>query len=414
MIRYPFPPEILDALPEELAILFRSLENTLLEEICSRLKISGQLNEVTVQDIRALHSHGIDLRDIEKAIREATGIGEKTLNELLDDVVRRNQKYYTELIDLAKVTTPDFLVDEVAIEAIRRQTLNEFRNITQSMGFLVDHGRTMLPPAKAYQWALDNAAMQIQSRAISYNQAIAIIVKDLADGDICVAYDAAGNPIKNMVQYAPKQPGKLGHKDHLDVAVRRATMTGVFQINAKYREQSAEYLETDLVETTAHRGARNIGDGYKNHEQWQGKIYRWKDKPRTSNGYYPDFEESCGYGYVTGILGANCRHSFHPFVEGIMEPTYSQSELDALKAENFKFEFEGKEYDGYTSTQKQREIERSVRKLTREMTAFKAAGKTEEYNAVKTASKILTDKYKAFSKAAGLPTQFERMRVLDE
>ncbi len=404
----------MDALPEELAILFRSLENTLLDEICSRLNISGQLNEVTVQDIRALQSHGIDLRDIEKAIRETTGISKEKLNELLDDVVRRNQKYYTELIDLAKVTAPDFLVYEVAIEAIRRQTLNEFRNITQSMGFLVDHGRTMLPPAKAYQWALDNAVMQIQSGAISYNQAIATAVKDLADGGLCVTYDAAGNPIKNMVQYAPKQPGKRGHIDHLDVAVRRATMTGVFQINAKYREQSMEYLKTDLVETTAHRGARNIGDGYKNHERWQGKIYRWKDKPRTSNGYYPDFEESCGYGSVTGILGANCRHSFHPFVEGIMEPTYSQSELDALNAENFKFEFEGKEYDGYTSTQKQREIERSVRKLTREMTAFKAAGRTEEYNAVKTAAKRLTDKYKAFSKAAGLPTQFERMRVLDK
>lgn len=97
-----------------------------------------------------------------------------------------------------------------------------------------------------------------------------------------------------------------------------------------------------------------------------------------------------------------------------MEPTYSQADLDALKADNFKFEFEGKEYDGYTSTQKQREIERTVRKLTREMTAFKAAGRAEEYNAVKTATKRLTDKYKAFSQAAGLPTQFERMRVLDE
>ena len=97
-----------------------------------------------------------------------------------------------------------------------------------------------------------------------------------------------------------------------------------------------------------------------------------------------------------------------------MEPTYSQADLDALKAENFKFEFEGKEYDGYSSTQKQREIERSVRKLTREMTAFKAAGRTEEYTAVKTAAQTLTAKYKAFSKAAGLPKQFERMRVLEE
>lgn len=279
-IKYYFTPEILDVLPEELAILFRSLENKLLEEICSRLNISGKLNEVTVQDIRALQSHGIDLRDIEKAIRETAGISEKKLNELLDDVVRRNQKYYTELIDLAKVTAPDFLVDEVAIEAIRRQTRNELRNITQSMGFLVtglDGKKVMLPPAKTYQWALDNAAMQIQSGAISYNQAIATAVKDLADGGLCVAYDAAGNPIKNMVQYAPKQSGKRGHRDHLDVAVRRAVMSGINALNMQYREQSMEYLGTNLVEVTAHRGARNIDGpmGWENHEKWHGKIYRW-------------------------------------------------------------------------------------------------------------------------------------------
>lgn len=51
-MRYPFQPEFLDTLPEELAELYRDLETTLLEEICSRLKLADQLNEVTVQDIR--------------------------------------------------------------------------------------------------------------------------------------------------------------------------------------------------------------------------------------------------------------------------------------------------------------------------------------------------------------------------
>ena len=68
MSRYPFTPELLDALPEELAKLFRGLEDTLLDEICSRLALKDQLNEVTVQAIRALRSHGIDTKEIEKAI----------------------------------------------------------------------------------------------------------------------------------------------------------------------------------------------------------------------------------------------------------------------------------------------------------------------------------------------------------
>ena len=259
MTKYPFSPEILDALPEELAELFRSLEITLLEEICSRLNLADQLNEVTVQDIRALRSHGIDLEDIEKAIRETAGISQKKLDQLLDDVVERNQAYYTELIDIAAVTKPEILVSERDIEAIRQQTQGVFTNLTQSMGFLVDNGRTMLPPAKAYQYVLDSAVLQIQSGATSYNQAIKGAVKQLADSGI------------KTVDY------ESGHVDQVDVAIRRATMTGINQLCQKYAEQSLDCLETDLVEVSAHIGARNIDgpNGWENHERWQGLLFNW-------------------------------------------------------------------------------------------------------------------------------------------
>lgn len=130
-MKYPFTPAILDALPEELSELFRGLELKLLEEICSRLKIADQLNEVTVQDIRALRAHGIDLEDIKKAIREATGTGTEKLDKLLDDVVSRNQRYYTEMVDLAAVTAPERLVSHEDMYAIYEQTRGTYRNITR-------------------------------------------------------------------------------------------------------------------------------------------------------------------------------------------------------------------------------------------------------------------------------------------
>lgn len=392
--KFPFPPEWLDALPEELAKLYRALEDTLLDEICSRLKLADQLNEVTVSDIRALRSHGIDLKDIEKAIRRTTGISEKKLKKLLDDVVERNQVYYHDLIDLAHITQPETLVDVATVDAIRRQTVDTFRNLTASMGFLVDDGQTMLPPARVYQWALDNATMQIQSGAISYNQAIKSAVQQLAQSGL------------KVVEY------ESGHRDQIDVAARRAVMTGVNQINQRYAEQSTGYLETDLVETSAHIGARNTGVGPMNHESWQGQWFRWSEKPRTSEGSYPDFIATTGYGTGEGLGGWNCRHTFTPVVEGVSEPTYSQADLDAMKGENRKFVFEGKEYDGYTATQQMRKIERTIRKLKREKAAYKAAGLTEEEQAVNIRLRRLNAKYKAFSKAAGLPEQRERMKVL--
>ena len=262
MSRYPFTPELLDALPEELAELFRSLEITLLEEICSRLKAADELNEVTVQDIRALRSHGIDLKAVKKAISEASGISKTKLDKLLDDVVERNQQYYTGVIDLARVTQPDVLVDATTIDAIKRQTQDAFRNITVSMGFLVDAGRTMLPPAKAYQWALDAATLKVESGAISYGQAIKDAVRELASGGL------------RVVDY------ESGHRDHVDVAVRRAVMTGVNAINQQYANQSMEYLGTDLVEVSAHAGARDKDgpNGWEAHTKWQGRVFWWNKK----------------------------------------------------------------------------------------------------------------------------------------
>lgn len=390
MSHYPFDPPTLDALPEELTELYRALEDTLLDEICSRLNLADQLNEVTVQDIRALRSHGIDLKDIEKAIRKTTGISEKKLKELLDDVVERNQKYYTDLIDLAHITQPETLVSVEDTWAIYEQTKQTMRNLTRSMGFLVDAGRTMLPPAKAYRWAMDNATMQIQSGAISYNQAIKSAVKQLADSGL------------KVVDY------ESGHRDHVDVAARRAVMTGVSQLCSKYTEQAAEYLETPYYEVSAHAGARDVPgrSPWSSHKDWQGKVYSTR-----SGDIYPNIYEVCGLGAVDGLEGANCRHRRFPWVEGVSERTYNDEQLEHVD-DGLGCTFEGKTYTAYEASQEQRRVEREVRKLKREKAAYKAAGLREEEQAVNIRLRRLNAKYKAFSAAAGLPEQRERVKVL--
>lgn len=386
----PFTPELLDALPEELAELFRSLEATLLDEICSRLKLSGELNEVTVQDIRALRSHGIDLKEIEKAIQRTANISQRDLKKLLGDVVERNQRYYREVMDLAGVTAPEALVSIEDTWAIYEQTKQTFQNLTRSMGFLVDNGRTMLAPARAYQRALDNAEMQVMSGAMSYEQAIRYQVKELADSGI------------KVVNY------ESGRKDQIDVAVRRAVMTGISQICDKYTEQSAEYLQTPYFEISAHIGARDTGVGWQNHKSWQGKVYSTR-----SGDIYPSIYEVCGLGYVDGLEGANCRHIRFPFVDGISERTYTDEELEHID-DGHDVTYQGKHYTAYETTQKQRQIERTVRKLKREQTAYKSAGLTEDAQAVTVRIRRLNKEYKAFSEAAGLPLQRERMRVYEE
>nr|DAH84083.1 MAG TPA: minor capsid protein [Caudoviricetes sp.] len=390
MSRYPFTPELLDALPEDLAELFRALELVLLDEICSRLKLRDELNEVTVQDIKALRAHGIDLKEIKKAIQKATGISKQKLNKLLDDVVERNQQYYTNVIDLAHITQPETLVSIEDTWAIYQQTKRDLRNITQSMGFLVDAGRTMLPPAKAYQWALDNAAMQVQSGAISYSQAIKTAVKQLADSGL------------KVVDY------ESGHHDSIDVAARRAVMTGVSQLCAKYTEQSAEYLETPYYEVSAHAGARDVPgpSPWSSHKDWQGKVYSIR-----TGDIYPSIYDVCGLGAVDGLEGANCRHRRFPWVEGVSERTYTDKQLQHID-DGLGCEYDSKKYTAYEATQMQRRIERTIRKQKRLKNAYEAAGLTEDATTANIKLRRLNAKYKEFSKAAGLPEQRERMKVL--
>lgn len=394
MSHYPFTPALLDALPEELAELFRGLEDTLLDEICSRLALKDQLNEVTVQAIRALRSHGIDLKDIEKAVRKTTGISETKLNDLLDDVVERNQKYYTDLIDLAHITQPETLVSVEDTWAIYEQTKQTLRNITRSMGFLVNAGRTMLPPAKAYQWALDSAVMKIQSGAISYNQAIKSAVQQLAGGLKVVNYES-------------------GHVDHIDVAVRRAIMIGVNQICDQYTNQSTEYLETRYFEVSAHSGARDKpgASPWSSHKDWQGKVYYQSESGEPDPlGLYDDLVETTGYGYVDGLTGANCRHHKYPFVPGVSERTYTDEQLEHID-DGLGCTFDGKTYTAYEATQMQRRIERQIRAQKKLRSAYKEAGLSEDATAANIKLRRLNAEYSRFSKAAGLPEQPERTKV---
>lgn len=394
MASYPFTPAILDAIPEEISELFRGLEDALLDEICSRLALKDRLNEVTVQAIRALRSHGIDTKEIEKAIRNTSGISEKKLKELFDDVIARNQKYYTSVIDMAGLTQPDILVNAATIEAIRAQTLDEFHNITQSMGFLVDNGRTMLPPASAYQWALDSAVMQIQIGAISYNQAIKSSVRQLAGGLKVVSYES-------------------GHVDQIDVAARRAVMTGVNQICDQYTNQSAEYLNTRYFEISAHSGARDKPgpSPWSSHKEWQGKVYYQSENGEPDPlGLYDDLVEMTGYGYVDGLTGANCRHHKYAFIPGVSERTYTDEQLAHID-DGLGCTFDGKTYTAYEATQMQRRLERQIRSQKKLRDAYKEAGLSDDATAANIKFRRLNAEYSRFSKAAGLPEQPERTKV---
>ena len=104
---------------------------------------------------------------------------------------------------------------------------------------------------------------------------------------------------------------------------------------------------------------------------------------------------------------ADVRHKWYPFDPDVMERTYTDEELANIDPP--PFEFEGREYSAYEATQMQRQIETAMRTQKRKMNGYEAAGDTEAYTAAKAKYNALNAKYKAFSKAADLPEQRQRL-----
>lgn len=390
-MKYPITPEYLASAPDPIVRLFTELEAEVLADICRRFKLSGEATESAIAQIKILRSHGVKMKKIEKAIKRTLRLSGKELQEILERAVERNQKYYDYLFSKTEMISGKEKGIEKEIEAIKKQTHDDFVNLTQSLGFAVRSGGEVkfLPVAKAYQRVLDDAAAQVMSGAFDYNTAIRNAVKRLSDSGL------------QMVDYS------TGWHNRADVAARRAVMTGVSQLSAQYAEKSAEMLETDYREVTAHSGARDKGEGWQNHKAWQGKVYSVRNGDK-----YPSIYEVCGWGMVDGLEGANCRHHHFPFVEGVSERTYTDEQLENIDPP--PFEYQGKTYTAYEATQKQRQIETAMRKCKREIIGFKAAGLEEDYQDSSIRLRRLLTEYKAFGKAAGLKEQMERAAVTTE
>lgn len=188
-------------------------------------------------------------------------------------------------------------------------------------------------------------------------------------------------------------------RNHADVAARRAVLTGLSQYTGKISERNAEELDTDIVEVTAHAGARP------DHAEWQGRWYSLSGKSKK----YPSLVEVTGYGTGAGLKGWNCRHDFYPVIDGISEPSYTEEELQNIDPP--PFEYEGKTYTYYEATQRQRYMERSMRKTKREILAADATGDKDRFTEKSVLLRRQREEYGKLSKAAGLLTQNQRTQV---
>lgn len=380
-----FTPTEIKALPSAMEQLYRSLQLNIMSDLTERLKANGEeITSAADWQINRLYELGVSKDGIDSLIQSTLNASDDEIDRIYDEVVQsgyaRNEELYTgkgkEYIPYAENKQLQQLV-----KAVKNQTKSEYRNITGSLGFAVrnaDNTLSFTPLADFYQRTLDNGLMQIASGAVDYNTVLKRAVKAMTDSGL------------RTVDYAS------GWSNRVDVAARRALMTGFNQVVAKVNEDNAEQLGTEYFEVSYHRGARPT------HQVWQGRVYSKKE-----------LETVCGLGTVTGLCGANCYHSYSPFIKGIDTPTYSEEELDRMnEEENTPKEYNGKEYTAYEAQQRQRQLETAMRADRQKIELLTQGGADDD---TITGAKVRyfqrQDEYVKFSKAMNLPQQWERITV---
>lgn len=386
-------PEELEKLPKPLERTMRDLEMSIMQEIIERIKSAAQITPVTDWLLVRITAIGMSKSRIKRMIGEAIKEADLRVDDIYEQAVHsdfiRNKEIY-EAVEKEYIPYEENKWLQQVVETARRQTKDSLRpmeNITQTMGFNVPMGgskKVFTPLSEYLERSMDKAMMGIVTGTKTYSQAVGDVIDEMTASGI------------RTVDYAS------GKSDRIEVAARRAVMTGLAQMTDKVNEKNAEELGTDHWEVDWHMGARNTGTGYLNHQNWQGKVYS-----------SAEMRTICGLGEMLGFAGINCYHIRFPFIPGISKRKYTDEWLaEQNRRENEKKVFRGREYDTYGALQYQRSLERIIRKQKQDVALLEAAGADKEIiTAAKCRLRLTNKTYTEFSKEMGLRQQRERLRI---
>lgn len=363
---------------------YLDLEMRIMQDIVRRIRKAGEITSTADWQINRLQILGNSSEDIEKMIKETLDASYPQMFELYDKVIDweyvRSKEIY-EQINAEYIPYEDNTELQQIVESLTRQTRDELQNITQSLGFYLDYGgnkKVLTPLAEVYQKYLDAACMDIVSGAFDYNSVLRRVVTQLTNSGL------------RQIDYAS------GRGNRVDVAARRAVMTGITQLTGHISDMNAEKLGTEYFEVAWHAGARPT------HAVWQGRV--WSKEQLVT---------VCGLGTVTGLEGANCSHERYPFIPGISERNWTDEWLERKNhEENTPKEFRGKQYTVYEAKQRQRKMETAMRAQREKVHLLRKGGADkEEITAARAKYQGQLNEYAKFSKKMGLKEERERIYI---
>ena len=312
--------------------IYNNLELQIIEEIATRIANFGYANMVVLNDLRIAQEMGYLYEDIVKLVAEYNNTTAEEVNRIFYEAGEKSLKF------------DDKIYKEAGLQPLplqQSESIKQVMNaaILRTAGNLQNLCMTTASTAQTQFYnSINMAYMEVSTGVKSYTQAIIDTIKNLSSQGAIITYPS-------------------GAKRSLESAVRTNVITAINQNCGKLQELRADEVGWDLMELTAHSGARP------EHAHWQGKIVS-----RSGQKGYLSLRD-IGYGEATGFKGINCRHDWYPYYKGSTR-TYTQKELNKWK--NEKVEYNGKKINKYEATQKQRYFERKIRQNKKDLKAQQA------------------------------------------
>ena len=231
----------LDALTVPITELYEKYMVSVIEDMARRLSKMG-MSEATAWQMQRLTESGAVFENALKELAKITGQSEAVLKETFekagvtsmrfDDAIYRKAGLKPMPLNLSPA------MQDVMIAGFTK-TGGIMSNLTMT---------TALDAQLQFTNAADLAYMQVSTGAMSYNQAIKQAVRGFGESGLFVHYPS-------------------GHRDRLDVAMRRTVLTGVSQTTSQLQLARMDEMGVDLVQVSAHIGARE------SHQSFQGKVF---------------------------------------------------------------------------------------------------------------------------------------------
>ena len=372
-----------EKIASKIAARYIGLEERILQDIARRIKKTGEITSTADWQINRLRILGYSSEDIEREIKKTLDASYPEMFELYDKVIDWE---YVRNKDIYEQINAEFILFEKneqlkqITDAIIRQSLEDLENVTKSLGFYLDYnGKKVLTPlSQVYSNYLDNACFDIVTGAFDYGSVLRRVVTQLTNSGL------------RKIEYGS------GYASRVEVAARRAVMTGVANLTGEIADYNAKKLGTEYFEVEWHAGARPT------HAVWQGRVW-------TKEQLY----SVCGLGTVTGLLGANCYHAYYPFFPGISRRNWSDEWLEEQNRKESKpKEFRGKEYTLYEAKQRQRQMETAMRAQREKVQMLQDGGADrQEVMLQKAKYQGQLNEYAAFSRKMGLKEERERIYI---